>query len=250
MPMKCPKCGYDNEESALFCNLCQEVFKKAASSSAEPGPPQRAALVFSSSPAPPSGGTPSAAPAESSAPLDKIDLVFSEQINTYEIHGDPAQRRLVVNQRVSGVYKSLGGIIALCLTPIALACLVKVFSNPWGLIFVGIYVLLLIGIGASSGVILEGSTRTVKGWSKFYGKLIPHEDRRIGPNDSIAVTREWRSSRRRRWEVFAVRIKTGDEEIDLIEVHDNPKTGVALAQLAGAILGIKVEQSLAPESGD
>ncbi|MFC2091690.1 M50 family metallopeptidase [Elusimicrobiota bacterium] len=26
--MKCPKCGYENTDDALYCNLCQEIFKK------------------------------------------------------------------------------------------------------------------------------------------------------------------------------------------------------------------------------
>ena len=26
--MKCPKCGYENKEEALYCNLCTEVFRK------------------------------------------------------------------------------------------------------------------------------------------------------------------------------------------------------------------------------
>lgn len=26
--MKCPKCGYENKEEALYCNLCTEIFKK------------------------------------------------------------------------------------------------------------------------------------------------------------------------------------------------------------------------------
>ena len=28
MKMKCPKCGYENKEGALYCNLCTEVFTK------------------------------------------------------------------------------------------------------------------------------------------------------------------------------------------------------------------------------
>ncbi len=30
MPLKCAKCGYDNQDDALSCNLCQEVLKKQA----------------------------------------------------------------------------------------------------------------------------------------------------------------------------------------------------------------------------
>lgn len=26
--MKCPKCGYENKEEALYCNLCKELFTK------------------------------------------------------------------------------------------------------------------------------------------------------------------------------------------------------------------------------
>jgi hypothetical protein len=28
MKMKCPKCGYENKEEALYCNLCTEIFRK------------------------------------------------------------------------------------------------------------------------------------------------------------------------------------------------------------------------------
>lgn len=35
--MKCPKCGYENEEGASFCNMCYEVLNKAAKP-AEPAP--------------------------------------------------------------------------------------------------------------------------------------------------------------------------------------------------------------------
>ncbi|PIY20069.1 hypothetical protein COZ13_02035, partial [Candidatus Desantisbacteria bacterium CG_4_10_14_3_um_filter_40_18] len=28
--MECPKCGYNNDSEALYCNLCHEVFKRAS----------------------------------------------------------------------------------------------------------------------------------------------------------------------------------------------------------------------------
>lgn len=36
--MKCPKCGYENEEGAAFCNMCYEVLNKAAKPAASAAP--------------------------------------------------------------------------------------------------------------------------------------------------------------------------------------------------------------------
>src|SRR5881628_2272880 len=37
--MKCPRCGYENRDDALYCNLCQTIFKKR-SPPAQPAPPR------------------------------------------------------------------------------------------------------------------------------------------------------------------------------------------------------------------
>lgn len=241
MALNCPQCGYQNLDGALFCNLCQAVFKPGQRGVSPP------AAVSGLAPDAPAGSPAPPPPVAAPAPGAGADLAFSftENIWLFEVQG--TRERLEVKQRMTTLYTVLGGIFLLFAFPFAIWGLATVFSHPLRLIGVGLFLLCAAGVGGRSGVILVGPARLVKGWSSFFGWRIEHEDRHIGPLDTVTVTREWRQNKHRRWEVFAVRIKTGGEEIDVLEGHSNTQTVLALADLAGVLLGIKVEKNLAAE---
>lgn len=169
-------------------------------------------------------------------------MTFTENIWRIEVQG--TRERLEIRQGMTRFYTIAGGGLLLLFSPLLLGALATAFSHPLRLIWVPVFLLCAAGVGGRSGVVVEARTKTLKGWSSFFGWRIEHEDRPIGPLDTVTVTREWREDKRRRWEVYAVRVKTGGEEIDLVEGHENAQTVVALADLAGVLLGIKVEKNL------
>ncbi len=220
MALNCPQCGYQNADDAALCNLCQAILRPSA--------------------APPVSSAPPASPAP--AAVGELAVSFTENIWLFEIHG--TRERLEVKQRMTTGYTVIGGIFLVCILPFVIGAIFSAFSHPLRLLWVPVFLLGAAGVGGRSAVILEGPSKTVKGWSSFFGWRILHEDRRIGPLDAVTVSREWREDKHRKWEVFAVRIKTGGEEIDVLEGHSDTRTVLALADLAGALLGIKVEKNL------
>lgn len=220
--MKCPQCGYENSQDAPFCNLCQAGF----------GTPKGAAIAAASAVTIPSAG---------GSALPSVDASLSSAPWTFEVRSEPG--RLEIVRRLSTLYRIAGTILLVPLTLFMLVSLAKVFSHPIGaLVMLVIWALVAAGVGITNAVVLDGSARSVAGWSTFFGKRIDHETRHVRDSDSVTVTREWRSSRRSKWEVLAVAVRHGDDETDLVESHADPEAAFAVGQCAAGLLRVELKQ--------